>query len=594
MSNLDYGVVGNCAFAALVDPKGRIVWSCLPRFDGDPVFCSLLDGDGRLERGFWDVDLLNLAQAEQAYQHNSGVLRTRLYDTMGGGIEITDFAPRFKQYERVFRPQTLVRRVTPLRGSPRVRIRLRPACNYGARKPEITRGSNHIRYVLANMTLRLNTDVPVAYILDELPHVLEWPVTMMLGADESLTAPVAETGRAFYEKTEAYWRDWTRALALPFEWQEAVIRAAITLKMCSYEETGAVMAALTTSIPEAANSGRNWDYRFCWLRDSYFVVRALNRLSATRTMEGFLAYITNVVADSEDGPLQPLFGLGLERNLEEREEPALSGFRGMGPVRVGNHAYLQRQNDVYGAVVLASAQAFFDLRLTRPGDEALFARLEFIGEKAAKLWDQPDAGPWEYRNRTDVHTFSAVMCWAACDRLARIARQLGLSERERYWGAHAETIRHDVLKRAWNPKIGSLTATFGGSEIDASLLLLPTLGFVSGDDPRFTGTLAYVERRLRYGDMIFRYVAADDFGVPETSFTVCTFWYIDALVSVGRQQEARALFEKMLATRNHLGLMSEDMDPHTGELWGNFPQTYSLVGLINSALHLSQPWEDAF
>ncbi len=594
MSNLDYGVIGNCMIASVIDPDARMVWSCLPRFDGDPVFCSLLDGEDRLDRGFWDIELMNFSHSEQAYLPNSAVLQTRLYDTSGGVAEVTDFAPRFKQYDRVYRPQTLVRRLVPLSGSPRIRIRLRPACNYGAGGPEITRGSNHIRYVLPGLTLRLTTDVPVTYILEELPHLLEWPVTMLLGADESLTEGVAETGRAFFEKTDGYWRDWTRALALPFEWQDAVIRAAITLKMCSYEETGAVIAALTTSIPEAPHSGRNWDYRYCWLRDAYFVVRALNRLCATRTMEGYLTYIANVVADCGEGPLQPLFGVGLEHNLEEREEPALTGFRGMGPVRVGNHAYLQIQNDIYGAVVLASAQAFFDLRVTCRGNEALFARLEFIGEKAAKLWDQPDAGPWEFRERMEVHTFSAVMCWAACDRLARIAHRLGLEDREHDWTEHAEVIKHGILEQAWNAELTSLTATFGGREIDASLLLLPTLGFVTGDDPRFTGTLHYVERRLRHGDAIFRYVAADDFGEPETSFTVCTFWYIDALMATGRIEEARALFEKMLAARNHLGLLSEDMAPDTGELWGNFPQTYSLVGLINSALQLSQPWEDAF
>ncbi|RDD61328.1 glycoside hydrolase family 15 protein [Ferruginivarius sediminum] len=594
MSDLDLAVIGNCAFAALLDRSARIVWSCLPRFDGDPVFCALLDNHHGAERGFWDVELQDFSHAEQRYRRNSAVVETVLYDRSGNAVEIIDFAPRFKQFDRTFRPPVFVRRIRPFAGAPRVRFRLRPACGYGSGTPEVTRGSNHIRFVMPAMTLRLTTDAPPTYILEETAHVLEQPVTMVLGPDESLTEPVAEIGRRFFEKTDAYWREWTRFLALPFEWQDAVIRAAITLKLCSFEETGAVIAALTTSIPEAPHSGRNWDYRFCWLRDSFFVVHALNRLGATRTMESYLSYITNIVVESGGGPLQPVFGIALETRLDEREEPGLAGYRGMGPVRVGNDAYTQVQNDGYGAVVLATAQSFFDRRLSRPGDEAFFQRLERLGQKAVELWNVPDAGMWELRTRQQVHTFSAVMCWAACDRLARIAERLGLDSRVAYWRHYAGEIREETLRRAWNSEMGSFVACFEGQEIDASLLLLPELGFLPADDPRFLGTLACAERYLRSGDHVFRYAAPDDFGEPETAFNVCTFWYIDALAAVGRTEEARELFERMLAARNHLGLLSEDLDPDSGELWGNFPQTYSMVGLINSALRLSRPWEEAF
>jgi pentatricopeptide repeat protein len=594
MSDLNLAVVGNCAFAGLIDRQARLVWSCLPRFDADPVFCSLIDDDANAERGFWAIELEDFSHSEQHYRRNSAVLETRLYDARGHGVEIVDFAPRFKQFDRIFRPNMLLRRVRPLDGAPRLRIRLRPACNYGRDKPELTRGSNHIRFVMPHLTLRLTTDAPPTYLLEETPFVLEREITMLLGPDESLAESLADTGRDFLEKTDDYWLEWSRFLALPFEWQDAVIRSAITLKLCSFEETGAVLAALTTSIPEAANSGRNWDYRFCWLRDSYFVVRALNRLGTTRTMEDYLTYITNIVSGHHDGPLQPLFGIALEQRLDERQEPALAGYRGMPPVRVGNHAYTQVQNDGYGAVVLATAQAFFDRRLSRPGDRAFFERLEALGEKAVELWDQPDAGLWELRTRQEVHTFSAVMCWAACDRLARIAQALELSQRAGYWHGHAERIRAGILARAWCESEGSMAATFGGDEIDASLLLLPELGFLNAADPRFLGTLDYVERRLKHGTTIYRYAREDDFGTPETSFNVCTFWYIDALAQVGRTEEARALFERMLAARNHVGLLSEDLDSRTGELWGNFPQTYSMVGLINSALMLSKSWEEAF
>ncbi len=594
MSTLDLAVIGNCSFGALLDPRARIVWACLPRFDGDPVFCSLLNDHGEDGIGFFEIELLGVERSEQRYRRNSAVVVTTLRDGNGGGIEITDFAPRFKQYGRVFRPTMLVRHVRPIAGAPHIRVRLRPACNYGGDRPDRTRGSNHIRFVMPDLTLRLTTDAPITYLLEETSFVLETPITMILGPDESLTESVADAGRAFYEKTDEYWKEWCRYLALPFEWQEAVIRAAITLKLSNFEETGAIIAAMTTSIPEAPDTGRNWDYRYCWLRDSYFVVHALNRLGVTRTMEGYLNYITNIVAAAEDGYLQPVYGIAHDRRLRETELAALRGYRGMGPVRAGNHAYTQVQNDGYGAVVLACAQSFFDHRLTRMGDESLFRRLERLGEQAVRRWDQPDAGMWEYRTREKIHTFSSIMCWAACDRLARIAAHLGFAERRAYWRGHAKRLREAILDRAWNARLASFTDSFGGEAVDASLLLLPELGFLPADDPRFRNTLERVEKELRRGDYMFRYASPDDFGTPRTAFNVCTFWYIDALASVGRHEEARELFENMLARRNPMGLLSEDIDPATGELWGNFPQTYSMVGLIHSAMRLSRSWEEAF
>lgn len=593
MSTLDLAVVGNCSFSALIDREARIVWSCVPRFDGDPVFCALLDQAG--EKGVFEIRLDGLARVEQRYLRNTAVLVTTLHDGNGSALEVTDFSPRFKQHGRIYRPVMVLRQIRPVAGIPRIRIRLRPTGQYGAGAPEITHGSNHIRYILPSGTLRLTTDVPISFLLEEVPFVVEEEFTLLLGPDESLTRPVAEAARTFREETVSYWREWTRGLALPFEWQEEVIRAAITLKLCSFDETGAVIAAMTTSIPEAPDSGRNWDYRYCWLRDAYFVVQALARLGATRTMEGFLRYITNVAASLESGHLQPVYSVTLGARLVERVETSLSGYRGMGPVRVGNQAYEHLQNDVYGSVILAAAPMFFDQRLDQPGNEKIFERLETIGEQAIRVYDKPDAGLWEFRSIAKVHTFSAVMCWVACDRLARVADRLGLDARARYWRGHADAIHGAITDNAWNADLGSFVESFGGgAEVDASLLLLAELGFVEAGDPRFVGTVEAVGARLRKGDYLFRYRTEDDFGMPRTSFTICTFWYVNALAAIGRRGEARRLFENLLARRNHVGLLSEDMDPDTGELWGNFPQTYSMVGMISCAMRLSRPWEEAF
>jgi GH15 family glucan-1,4-alpha-glucosidase len=362
--------------------------------------------------------------------------------------------------------------------------------------------------------------------------------------------------------------------------------------LCTFEDTGALLAALTTSIPEMANSVRNWDYRFCWLRDSFFVILALNHLGATNTMEGYLRYVDNIVARNPGGDLQPLYSITGEARIDEHIVASLEGYRGMGPVRVGNLAYEQIQHDVYGAVVLAARQLYFDQRLTNPGDATVFARAEVLGERAMQTYKIPDAGPWEFRGSERVHTFSAVMCWAACDRLARIAGQLQIHERAAFWRSSADAMREDILKLAWNPAKQSFTSGFGGEDLDATALLLPDLGFIEASDARFVSTLHAIERELVRGDLVFRYLHADDFGVPANTFTMCSFWYVNALAAVGRVREAREIFEKLLCRRNSAGLLSEDIDPVSGEQWGNFPQTYSMVGIITCAIRLSRSWEE--
>lgn len=593
MDNLELGLIGNCSISALVDPRARIVWSCMPRFDGDPVFCALLRNaqDGR---GAFAIEIQNFARSEQRYLRNTAILATTLYDQTGGAVEITDFAPRFSQFGRTFCPMMIVRRVRLLSGSPVIRIRLEPAHDYGARVPALTFGSNHIRYVSPQLVLRLTTDVSITAVLEQTPFVLERDVTLMIGPDETVTEAPGEAGQRFFGETRNYWHNWVRFLGIPFEWQEAVIRAAITIKLAAFDDTGAMVAAMTTSLPEAPDSGRNWDYRYCWLRDSYFVVAALNRLSVTRTMERYLHYIVNIAANMRGGRLQPVYGISGRADLDESIVSSLPGYLGMGPVRTGNAAYQQAQNDVYGSAILAATHMFFDERLDRPGNEGLFRRLEALGEMARAVYSQPDAGIWELRNAARIHTFSSVMCWVACDRLARIAARLGLNDRAHYWRGHADVIHRAVCENAWDAKQQSFVESFGGKELDASLLLLHELGFLAADDPRFAGTVAAVERRLKQGDFIFRYTQKDDFGEPRTAFVVCTFWYIDALAALGRREEARALFDTLLACRNSLGLLSEDIDPASRRLWGNFPQTYSMVGLINSAMRLSKSWEEVF
>ncbi len=594
-TSLELGLIGNGGIAALVDGQGEVVWHCVPGLDGDPVFCSLLrPRNGKADFGFFAVELLDFVRAEQEYLENTPILRTRLFDQRGGAVEIIDFAPRFTHYGRTFCPMMLVRQVHRLHGVPRIRVVVRPAAATGEVRRGITTGSHHVRYVDGLPILRLTTDASIAAIVEERAFVLDESITLLLGPDETVQGAARDVGEQFRRETAAYWHDWVRSLAIPFEWQSDVIRAAITLQLNAVEDTGAIVAAVTTSIPESAAGGRTWDYRYCWLRDGYLVVNALNRLGATRTMERYLGYIVNLVANSQDGVLQPAYGISGRERLEEHIVTALPGYRGIGPVRVGNQAYAQAQHDVYGAAILAATHVFFDRRLVRPHDATLFAQLEALGERCAASFDQPDAGLWELRGRASVHTHSAVMCWAGCDRLARIAAHLGLVARESYWRATADRLHRIICERAWNPRLGRFASAFDSDAIDASLLLLEEVGFLPASDPRFASTVAAVEQTLRRGDFVFRYLDADDFGVPDNAFVICTFWYINALVALGRREEARRLFENVLDCRTALGLLAEHIDVTTHEQWGNFVQTYSMVGLINSAIRLSRRWDEAF
>ena len=600
MASLDLALIGNGTIGALVDPEGEIAWACFPRFDGDPMFCSLLrprTGNGqRADIGFFSIELLDRVKTEQHYLHNTPVVVTRMTDSGGGTIEVSDFAPRFEHHGRIFCPMTLVRRVKRTAGHPRIRVRARPAQSYGQPLTATTSGSNHIRYVGNALVLRLTSDAPITAILEESAFFLDDAVTLVLGPDETLQDRVADVGARFLAETTVYWRDWVRSLAIPFEWQDAVIRAAITLKLNVFEDTGAIIAAVTTSIPEAADSSRNWDYRFCWLRDAYFVVNALNRLGATQTMERYLGFIRNIVAEGAEGGgrLDPVYTVTGHRLPPERVVESLPGYRGIGPVRVGNQAAEQSQHDVYGSSILAATHVFYDRRLVRQGDESLFHRQEPLGERAFRSFDQPDAGLWELRGSTRVHTFSAVMCWVGCERLGRIAKQLGLEDRATYWCQRARELHEEISRRAWNEKLGSFVATFDGDTLDASLLQLNELFFVADDDPRFVATVRAIGKQLKRGDFVFRYTTPDDFGTPANAFLVCSFWYINALAAIGDRDEARRMFEDILACRNQHGLLAEHIDPKTREQWGNFVQTYSMVGLISSAIRLSQRWDQAF
>ncbi|MEP3052496.1 MAG: glycoside hydrolase family 15 protein [Erythrobacter sp.] len=594
-SSLELWPIGNCQVSGLIDKTGSIVWGCVPRVDGDPVFCSLLNGELR-DAGIWQFELEGQVSASQQYIRNTPNLVTTLEAEDGSALEILDFCPRFERSGRMYRPVAFMRIVRPIAGSPRITVRLNPMRDYGEKLAQRTNGTNHIRYLVGDQAIRLSTDAPVGYVLEERSFRIEEDTHFFLGPDEPFVGNLREEVRHMEQLTRKYWQHWVRGLATPLEWQDEVIRCAITLKLCQHEETGAIVAALTTSIPEAPGSERNWDYRYCWIRDSYYTVQALNRLGALDVLEKYLGYLRNIVDQAAGGQIQPLYSVMGVAELDENVAESLAGYRGMGPVRVGNAAYKQVQHDCYGQIVLPTVQGFFDRRLLRMADESEFESLEQVGEMAWAMHDQPDAGLWEFRTRQEVHTYSTVMSWAACDRLANVAERLGKQDRQAIWQERADTVRAKVLQHAWTENGGAegggghFTASFESDYLDASLLQMIELRFINPLDPKFVSTFKQIEKALRRGEHMLRYAAEDDFGAPETAFNICTFWLIEALALADRKDEARRLFKAMLSHRTQSGLLSEDLDFETGELWGNFPQTYSLVGIINCAGLLSKSW----
>jgi GH15 family glucan-1,4-alpha-glucosidase len=602
MSQLDYALIGNCQVSAILDRNARYVWSCLPRFDSPAVFSALL---GDKSNGHWtcvpDPSTGLRYDTRQSYVGNTNVLRTEFHLSNGDRFDIIDFAPRFQKGDNYYRPPHFLRIIRPVKGNPRIRMSLKPKFDYGRLEPEInltSSGGPGITYRGPEVELFFKSDVPTTYLLSEQSFELTTTHYCALTYGEPFGENLKFRCEEYLERTLAYWRTWVKHCTLPFEFQSQVIRSALTLKLHIFEDTGAIIAATTTSVPESPHGGRNWDYRFCWLRDAYFVINVLNQLGHFEEMEKFIQFLHNISVTGPDPKsewrLQPVYGIGGERELPERELPWLKGFGGMGPVRIGNAAYLHNQYDAYGEMILSVTPLFFDRRLDGMDLHRAFENVVQLVDRAVEVFEKPDAGLWEFRGEQRHYLFSKFMCWAAVDRGLKIADQLGKKSSFVHWVRAEKNMRERIENEGWNEAQGIYTQSWGSTDADASNLLMGAIGFHSGSNPKFRSTVEKYEKLLMKNGYVFRYRIEDDFGVPLHAFTICTFWMVDALVSLGRVSEARVIFERVLACANPVGLLSEDVDPVTNELWGNFPQAYSHVGIINSAFRLSKSWSEAY
>ena len=580
----DLGLIGNCQISALVRRDGAIVWSCMPRFDSPPVFASLLDDEdgGRLAVGPADGAL-----GVQRYLPNTNVLET-LFEGPEGAIRVLDFAPRFVQHERSFRPTKLVRVVEPLSGTPRIRVTCDPVLGWSRARPRRELGSHHIAYRGYDAELRLTTNAPLSY-MDGAAFALSEPKHFVLSWGAPVEEPLEPLCDRFLRETVKHWRLWVKHCDIPPIYQEEVIRSALTLKLHCFEDTGAIVAALTTSLPEAPGSGRTWDYRYCWLRDAYYTLGALRLLGHFEERERFLQFLLDIAASSPDLDLAPLYRIDGRTDLGERILDDWPDFRGEKPVRVGNGAATHKQHDVFGEMVLALTPLFLDARFREQITPPVLDLVTRLARKAVAVAGQPDAGIWEYRSGWRPQTFSTLMCWAAADRMSRIARQHRPADAEEFAMA-AAAIRGELLLHAVDPERGCLVADYGGTEVDAALLQAVTLGLLPDDDPRLGATIQAVREDLEHHGWLRRYRTNDGFGAPSVAFMLCTFWQVEALARLGRATEAREILDRVRRVKSPLGLLAEDLDPVSGVMWGNFPQAYSHVGLIHAAFAASPRW----
>jgi len=586
MSLEDLGLIGNCQFSALVRRDGAIVWSCMPRFDSPPIFARLLDEKGG---GSFSIRPADERSGTQRYLPNTNVLETT-FDGPDGSFRILDFAPRMTQYERSFRPTKLLRIVEPLTGAPRIRATCDPVLGWSRSRPRRDVGSHHIAFHGYDAELRLTTDAPLSY-LDEEPFGLSERKHFVLAWGSPVEEALEPLCEHFLHETVRYWRQWVKHCDIPPVYQEEVIRSALALKLHCFEDTGAIVAALTTSIPEAPGSGRTWDYRYCWLRDAYYALGAFRLLGHFEEREQFLHFLLNVASSAPDLDLAPLYRIDGKSDLVEHVLDQWPGYSGEKPVRIGNGAAEHKQHDVFGEMVLALTPLFLDARFREQVTQPVLDLVTSLARKAVSVAGQPDAGIWEYRSEWRPQTFSSLMCWAAADRMARIAKQHRAADAEEF-AAAARSIREDILSRAVDPARGCLVADYGGTEVDAALLQAVTLRLLPPDDQRLHATVNAVQQDLAHGGWLRRYRTNDGFGVPAVAFMLCTFWQVEALARLGRGDEAKALMERAREVKSPLGLLSEDVDPTTQVMWGNFPQAYSHVGLIHAAFAASPRWSE--
>ena len=583
--NLHYGIIGNGASGALVSKDAYIEWLCLPHFASPSVFAKILDK----QAGHLGIIPETPAVTHQTYLENTNILKT-VFESPEGSFEVLDFMPRYQKVNgSYYYPPELIRIIKPLTGTPKIAIDYNPALEYAKGKTETHIKGSHLISILEDEThydtLFFYSNIAYEQVMGCDIFSLDETVFITLSYNEKLELPTVEKAWYDFDLTKAYWMTWVQRTKTYPLYAREIERSALVLKLLSYDKTGAIIAALTTSIPETIGEVRNWDYRFCWIRDSSMVIKVLSQLGHRMVVKRFINYIIDLIPE-KDEKLQIMYGINGERTLTEETLNHLEGYHGSKPVRIGNDAYRQKQNDIYGILIDAIYVELKNYSLDYERKEELWEVVKNIVWIVSNNWEEPDKGIWEFRGEDKHFTFSKVLCWVAIDRAIKIAQLLGIEKPK--WVETRHLIKTQIEERAWNEEVKAYTQYYGATSLDASVLLMEQYDFVSAKDPRFIATVKATEKELLRDGLMYRYKNEDDFGQPSSSFTICTFWFIRSLVKIGEVEKAKALFDRLLSHANHLGLFSEDIDFESKRLLGNFPQAYSHLALIDTAIQFNE------
>jgi len=610
----DYAIIGDCHTAALVSRQGSIDWYCPDRYDGPAVFCRLLDW---AKGGYLSLAPAGDYSAHRQYRGPTNVLDTT-FTAAGGRVRLTDLMPVHRRQESrrgydVGRAHRLLRLVEGLDGTVDLELRFRPTFDYARSRASIAPcdggavaddGQCYLALACAGVGLEPDGDGGLRGRLRVRAGERRW--IALTDTDDAASARAALAPGDFageLARTLDYWQDWAKTCTYQGLYRDQVLRSVLTLKLLIYEPTGAVVAAPTTSLPEDLGGARNWDYRYTWLRDSTMILYALLTVGYREEAKDFFAWLERTCGNDPTRMPQIMYGIDGRRDLPEIALPNLDGYAGSRPVRIGNAAASQRQLDIFGEVLMAAYLNFRhegtpggrgersadrDAHDAEPLAPDTWALLRGLVEQAAKHWPEPDRGIWEVRGGPQQFLYSKLMCWAALDRGIRLAEEGGLEAPLDDWRRTRDAIRQAILERGYDAKLGAFTQAFGSSALDASALAIPRIGFLAATDPRVRSTVERIRAALTRNGLVDRYHTADGLPGSEASFTLCTFWLVDALALVGRIDEARALYEHVVSYANDVGLLSEEIAPHAGLLLGNFPQGFTHLALVGSAVNLAK------
>lgn len=580
------GIIGNCRSAALITKDSSIVWSCLPDFDSPSLFAGLLDEENG---GVLSIIPERNTDIYQSYVDQTNILRT-LFVSVSGSFEVLDFMPIYTLEEKSnYQAPEIYRLIQVISGKPIIKIHYDPKLNYARGQTRSIIQEEYIKSITvkgAYHSIYLYSNLPFPDILKEYPITLNGNAFLLVSYHQKLIPIDIERVNLELDRTKVYWLNWVRRTQIYPLYQKEIIRSALTLKLLTYQKTGAVVAAITTSIPESLQEDRNWDYRYCWIRDSSMIIQTLLEIKHKNTARSFLRFLLNTMIHKAD-ILQILYGIRGEKNIPEKILSHLKGYKNSRPVRIGNAAYRQKQNDVYGVLMDLIYSSFLYFPASLNESEVLWTTVRIIMRIVEENWHKPDRGIWEIRNQPKHFVFSKVLSWVAADKGIKIAEMLGRKEYIDIWKELRDSIKTDIESKGWNEARQAYTQAYNTSDLDASILLLEKVGYCKANDPRYISTVNAIYQDLCRDGLLYRYKNKDDFGTPHSAFVICTFWMIDSLYKIGEKKLAVEMFEKLISFTNHLGLLSEDMDFETHELLGNFPQGYSHLALINTAVLLN-------